>query len=186
MRKKLTPTYVSAIAIFLAWAITSAEAHVAGPGEPCPHKDPNHPHCTSEGGGGGNAASYEVSVVQGTFVGTSPVYRPADLDSNSVANSWEGDYNVVFPRHDLCATVTVLTPTGDEYLLTDDIVITVNTQAGCITSLQLRGQDTIAVKALCTKVNWSLSMRPHVHLRERVLLSTCIRTIFRSGDLRSI
>jgi len=50
MMKKSTLLYAFLFFfLFVGWAITPAQAHI---GEPCPHKDPTHHHCSGGDGGG--------------------------------------------------------------------------------------------------------------------------------------
>ena len=78
---------------------------------------------------------YKVDVVSHIDTFVAPTYLPT-----CSAQTPEGAYGAVFPRHDPCATVT--TSTG--YRLTDDIRFLVPTnRSGQTISVQLRGQDVI-------------------------------------------
>ena len=109
-------------------------------------KKPDHPSCAGGGGGGGGGAGnsgiiYTVAVkADPAWFPTEPTYAPADLDPPCLAETPnERNFTALYPRHDLCATVT--TSTGAQ--LTDDITIQVLSHKGLLTSVQLRGQDVI-------------------------------------------
>ncbi len=113
----------------LALAIACFADHKPG------HKKPGG------GGGGGSKLIFDV-VFENSEVTLydAPTYLPLCLARTGGKNN----YSALFPRHDLCATVT--TSTGRT--LTDDIGVTVNTTKGLITSVQLRGQDVIGEEGI--------------------------------------
>jgi len=90
-----------------------------------------------KGGGPSSQTNFKVEVrnISG-FKYTARTYLP----TCSAVASGNNNYSAVFPRHDLCATVTT---SPDGYQLTDDIVIEVFTTNGLITSVKLTGQDVI-------------------------------------------
>jgi hypothetical protein len=103
-------------------------------------KNPSHPSCS---GGGTQGATYTVAVKADPLWSpgpTTPTYAPACAAETPGANS----YAALFPRHDLCATVT--TSTGAQ--LTDDIVIRVPSHQGLLTAVQLAGQDVIGEEGI--------------------------------------
>ena len=110
----------------LALAIASFADHKPG------HKKPGG------GGGGGSKLIFDVAFENGDPP-IPPYQAPTYLPPCLAHTGGKNNYSALFPRHDLCATVT--TSTG--YQLTDDIGVTVNTTKGLITSVQLRGQDVI-------------------------------------------
>jgi len=129
------------------------------------------PGYAQKGKGGGTTTQtvFNVTVrnADGTLYYTLPTYEPGP-GCKAVA-SGNNNYYAVFPRHDLCATVT----TNNKYKLTDDIVIQVFTTNGLITSVKLTGQDVIGdagimheseVVALTTPVTPSTAgFTLHVH-----------------------
>lgn len=130
------------VAILAAVALASAVgAHH------CKGGHSTDPGCDAGGGGGGgggkDTVTYDVFLVAPQHaLGSgfeSPTYSPGDLVPPCIATAHEDNYSAKFPRHDLCATVVM--STGAK--LTDDIKIAVNYKRGCITSVQLWGQDVI-------------------------------------------
>ncbi len=73
MQKKLTVLFAFAIFVLVVgWAITPAQAHIADPGEDCPHTtNLDHKHCTPPGDPtpGGGAGGKDTSLII-TFVDT--------------------------------------------------------------------------------------------------------------------
>lgn len=105
---------------------------------------PPVPAAPAKGGGGGNQnAAYTIAVTSDplwTPAPTQPTYSPACL----AETPGPGGYTALFPRHDLCATVT--TSSGSQ--LTDEVLIQVNAHKGFLTSVQLRGQDVIGEEGI--------------------------------------
>lgn len=91
-----------------------------------------------KGGSGGGKTTRNYSVAVHNQEGLEflmPTYLPTC--TATVSSNPARDHNIVFPRHDLCATVT--TSSGAQ--ITDDIGINVKTTNGLITAVTIYGQD---------------------------------------------
>jgi hypothetical protein len=93
---------------------------------------------------GGKPVPLSVAVVQHESSHASTLYQPTDPYPSCVAGT--NGLNVVFPRHDLCATLT--TTTSDT--IADDIKIIVSRDknSGEVVSARVQGQDTIGSEGL--------------------------------------
>jgi hypothetical protein len=112
-------------------------------GEPIPH-GPNG-SCDGGGNGGGNPEPLSVAVIEhDSFSPTSTLYHPGDNDPACLAEAQS--LNVVFPRHDTCATLT----TTFEHTIADDIkiLVTRDKKSGQVVSAQVKGQPVIGLESL--------------------------------------
>jgi len=129
--KKMTFIIVAGLLLVMG------QVHAGKPGGKPPKDDGSKP------------VSLSVAVVKhdSVFSHTSTLYQPTDFEPSCVAGT--NGLNAVFPRHDLCATLT--TTTADA--IADDIIIYVSRdkKSGDVVSAHVEGQDTIGSEGLMHK-----------------------------------
>ena len=106
--------------LFVGWGITPAQAHI---GEPCPHKDPTHHHCTNGGVPTTALAVFDANDnVVGNFISLAGTGGPAiialEIGGNLVIlsvdkNSIFGARNLVF--EDMNCQTTPFIPVGSTF-----------------------------------------------------------------------
>lgn len=109
----------------------------------CKGKHKDDPGCSDGGGGGGGSGGgvvFSVAVVgdpdapDGNYL-----YLPS-CTAQTPSSGGKLDATAIFPRHDLCATLT----TSEGHTLTDDIIIHIETaRSGEVIGVQVTGQDII-------------------------------------------
>lgn len=150
---RLARLMITAAAVTGLFAITGSFAPPAN--ADCPHRgNLDHKHCTGGGGGGGKESDprYEVAVIAGEVVCTTPLFHPGNLATPILANTLElkgpgVGYSAKYPRHLSDGGPTLTMDTGAQ--LADDITIVVDTnEFGQIVSVQIKGQPEIGKEAL--------------------------------------
>lgn len=167
------------IGVMPALALAIPLAAMGGPPGSCTP----WPSCRNDDGGGDTSGDGPQIVAVGGHSGipaAATLYAPSDADPNCVAQKGSGkSLSAVFPRHDLCATLTTTTAAT----IADDIVILVDTnKAGQPTGITVRGQDTIGEEGIAhtsetvipasTETNSDGNMVIHVHA-DNVTLYKC-------------
>jgi hypothetical protein len=131
---RIIPILIVAFVFALAGAPNVAVA------DHCKGKHKNDPSCDSGGGGGGSGIIFSVSFVGDPLAPGSNLFLPSCTAQTPASSGNSFATTAIFPRHDLCATLT----TSDDATLTDDIIIqTVTTRSGDIIGVQVTGQDII-------------------------------------------
>ncbi len=115
-----------------------------GDGEPIPHG--RNGSCDGGGNGGGKPEPLSVAVIEHDDGSSrnSTLYHPGD--DNPVCLAVAQSLNAVFPRHDLCATLT----TTSGHTIADDIkiLVTRDKKSGQVVSAQVKGQPEIGLESL--------------------------------------
>jgi hypothetical protein len=131
---RLVPFMIFAFVVGLVGAPNVALA------DHCKGNHKNDPGCDGGGGGGGSGIIFSVSFVGDPLAPGSNLFLPSCTAQTPASSGNSFATTAIFPRHDLCATLT----TSDGATLTDDIIIqTVTTRSGDVVGVRVTGQDVI-------------------------------------------
>lgn len=134
--RRMSPALLRFICALAVLALGLAASSAAGPPGECQP----WPECRKDEGGAGTPSTpWAVAVVGHEYSSFDPLWAPADDDPDCLAEKGPGKHlHAVFPRHDLCATLTTSTGAG----LADDIVVWVRTDnKGQVDEIMVDGQD---------------------------------------------
>jgi hypothetical protein len=106
----------------------------------CKGKHKNDPGCGGDDGGSSNGVVFSVWFDTDSAASGEDTYLPNCAAQTPASSGNSFATTAIFPRHDLCATLT----TSFGATLTDDIIIqTVTNRSGDVTGVQVTGQDII-------------------------------------------